>query len=1393
MSVIGRILAILVSLLMVATVFAVAVPTNVRAEDYVLHPGYITGTIDVPGETLASGRVYASGYDPVAKQTYSAETTFNSDGEYTLVVEGGDWPYKVRARIYLTGKYFDSIYKTTTVAEDETVIVDFHTDAVIEGTVELQGETLNYVWMRVSGYAGNTAGFYGTITLSGSAPYYTYSMPVFGGPESYRVECRDLVSSDTSDRLWFPMQSVAVGVGETAAADFKANPAYIEGTVSINIGTITGGLVSSSGTLTVSRTSFINSDGTFAFPLLASPATRVSGTVYTTYGRYQLELQYVNSVEGETAAVNWEIIIETAQIVGDVAIEGTNFAFFDISASGPQSSIKRFHSTGNGPYSLDDLRVGQWSLSAYVRSYESIPDPGIYDSEKYNFPAYRPYLEADDVHVKDYALTASFIEGNIFSESSTAKDNHFSHQIWARSQGQGASMTYSQTTSFAMDFPNYYDMLVASGTWDIPQLNFNFYSDNYPYYPHTQSSWSMYDYDVPTFTVGVGETVEHNINYDTAEVTARFRVATGDPLTRPTIQGWYLHNPDGVKDKYIRLDATSNQYNVEEGIVDFHAIPGTYRLNAKATVLGSVTTFGSFDLTVEPGDVIIVDPDAPNVDITFPPGNYETEEECVTVTGTVTDESEITTFTINGVDVPVGEDGSFSHQVCGLDVGDNAIQVTASDANDNEVIIDRTVIRTAPANTAPTAVVGGPYSGTEGTAVTFDAGDSTDLEGDTLYYRWDFDSDGTWDTDFSTEPTSSHTWDDDHSGTVTVEVYDGALSSTATAEVSVSNAPPEISSFPETSSDEGTNLLYSFSFSDPGVLDTHTAVIDWGDGNVESVTVTESGGSGTFSASHSYSDNGDYSGTVTVTDSNGDSHSVVLSVHIDNQPPEVSVTADVLTVDEGSPLELSGSFYDPGTADTHTFQWDFGDGTTASDLLDQTHIFNDEGSYVVKLTVTDDDSASGVVEVPITVNNVAPTAVLGNSGPTAEGSEVTVSFSDMFDPGTSDTFTYSFDWDNDGTYEIVDQLDPSAVHTWPDEGLYMVNGMIKDNDGGYTEYTTTVMIYNVAPTADFSDSGTAVEGSPVTFSFTDLQDPGIYDTFTYSFDFDNDGVFEISDQVEPTASNTWYNEGSYSVRAVIMDNSWGFTEYILSAEVINEPPTIESFTVTPGGPSAVGDPVTVNAVYSDPGDDTLTTTIDWGDGTSSTAIGYSVEETHTYTTPEVYTVTLIVTDGSDTVEEIYRYVVVYDPTGSFITGGGHFYSPEGAYTADPTVTGKAGFGFVSKYKKGATTPGGNTQFRFHAGDINFKSGSYEWLVVAGHKGMFKGEGTINGDGSYKFIISAIDGDMTGGDGIDKFRIKIWEEDEQGVEHVIYDNSLGAAPDADPATALSHGSIKIHKG
>jgi len=156
----------------------------------------------------------------------------------------------------------------------------------------------------------------------------------------------------------------------------------------------------------------------------------------------------------------------------------------------------------------------------------------------------------------------------------------------------------------------------------------------------------------------------------------------------------------------------------------------------------------------------------------------------------------------------------------------------------------------------------------------------------------------------------------------------------------------------------------------------------------------------------------------------------------------------------------------------------------------------------------------------------------------------------------------------------------------------------------------------------------------------------------------------------------------------------------------------------------------------------------------------------------------------------YQYVVVYDPSAGFVTGGGWIMSPLGAYYPDTSLTGKANFGFVSKYKKGQSTPDGNTQFVFHAGGMSFHSSLYEWLVVSGAKATFKGEGMLNGAPGYGFMLTAWDGQQNGGGGVDKFRIKIWDK---VTGNIVYDNMLDAAETADPTTVLGGGSIVIHTG
>jgi hypothetical protein len=160
------------------------------------------------------------------------------------------------------------------------------------------------------------------------------------------------------------------------------------------------------------------------------------------------------------------------------------------------------------------------------------------------------------------------------------------------------------------------------------------------------------------------------------------------------------------------------------------------------------------------------------------------------------------------------------------------------------------------------------------------------------------------------------------------------------------------------------------------------------------------------------------------------------------------------------------------------------------------------------------------------------------------------------------------------------------------------------------------------------------------------------------------------------------------------------------------------------------------------------------------------------------------------VQALSQYVVVYDPNGGFVTGGGWINSPAGAYAANPGLTGKATFGFVSKYEKGATIPTGQIQFQFQVAGFNFQSTAYQWLVIAGAKAQYKGTGTINGTSGYTFMLTATDGAINGGGGVDKFRIHITSTATGGT---VYDNVRGAGDDLNSANpqAIGGGDIVIH--
>ncbi len=436
-----------------------------------------------------------------------------------------------------------------------------------------------------------------------------------------------------------------------------------------------------------------------------------------------------------------------------------------------------------------------------------------------------------------------------------------------------------------------------------------------------------------------------------------------------------------------------------------------------------------------------------------------------------------------------------------------------------------------------------------------------------------------------------------------------------------------------------------------------------------------------------------------------------VSGGVSNQPPTASAGGPY-NVTEGSALAMSGaSASDPNPADTLTYTWSVNSALCSfsnANALNPNLTCSDNGNFTATLAVSDGTETVSS-DAAVTVNNVAPTASLGNNGPIDEGGSANVSFSGAFDPSSDDTlagFHYAFDCNGGSlaaaTYAASGTSDSSSCG-FADNGSYTVSGKIMDKDDGFTTYQATVVVNNVAPT-----------------------------------------VGAITAPMDPQPVNTTVN---------------------------------------------------VSAGFTDPGTlDTHTAVWNWGDGSTSAGVvsetngSGSVSGSHSYSTPGVYTVQVTVSDddGGSGVS-VFMFVVVFDPNAGFVTGSGWIDSPAGACPVFcGGATGRAIFGFVSKYQPGANVPSGRTQFRFHAGGLNFESTSYEWLVVAGPHAKFKGSGTINGGGSYQFMVTATDGQVSGGGGVDGFRIKIWD-----AGGVIYDNKVGEGDDSNNTQAIGAGSIVIH--
>jgi hypothetical protein len=217
--------------------------------------------------------------------------------------------------------------------------------------------------------------------------------------------------------------------------------------------------------------------------------------------------------------------------------------------------------------------------------------------------------------------------------------------------------------------------------------------------------------------------------------------------------------------------------------------------------------------------------------------------------------------------------------------------------------------------------------------------------------------------------------------------------------------------------------------------------------------------------------------------------------------------------------------------------------------------------YTVSVRANHGDGGTATDSTTVTVNNVAPTiTAFFQVAPIPEGSVSTSGnmVAQATDPaGSNDPLTFTFDCDNEGSYETPANPSTSAADCFfDDNGSYTVGVKVTDGDGGEDTATAIAVVTNVSPTAFLSNGGPVDEGSTGSVSFSAQFDPSMADTtagFMYAYDFDNDGTFELGDgtysggvsggTATAPASYLADGPGTRTVKGRILDKDGSLNDY----------------------------------------------------------------------------------------------------------------------------------------------------------------------------------------------------------------------------------------------------------
>ena len=530
----------------------------------------------------------------------------------------------------------------------------------------------------------------------------------------------------------------------------------------------------------------------------------------------------------------------------------------------------------------------------------------------------------------------------------------------------------------------------------------------------------------------------------------------------------------------------------------------------------------------------------------------------------------------------------------------------------------------------------------------------------------------------------------------TATVGDAALSASGTA-----ISPTESSAF--------TGVVASFT--DPGTDGTpndYTATITWGDGQTSAGTVTANGSGGfDVTGNNTYAEEGSYAVTVTIQDVGGASAVTTGSATVADAP--LSATGAAVAATEGSPFTgLIASFSDlnfAATAADFTATITWGDGQSSGGTVTAngsggfdvsgSHVYADEGSYAITVSIQDVGGASAVAGSSATVAD-APLSATGATVAATEGSPFTgvvASFTDPNPAATAGDFTVKIIWGDGqtGTGTVTANgaggFDVSGSHVYADEGSYAVKVAIHDIGGASATATSTATVTD----ATLSASGTAIaatEGgsySGAVVSFTDANASATAGDFTAAITW-GDGQTSAGTVTATggggfsvTGSKTYAEEGSYGVTVTIRDVGGASAVAGTTATVSDAGLSAAGSTIS-ANPGSVFTGVVATFRDADPAGvaSDYTVTISWGDGHTSTGTvtasgsgGFDVTGSNTYAKAGSYAVSVVIGDAGGASARTTGTAVVTTSGGSgsgTTPTGGTSPGPAGPPASGPVLT-----------------------------------------------------------------------------------------------------------------------------